>query len=144
MTSHDIFQAEGSQASARQARIIEETSELLLQAWGFCDGASPDQCSQTEQNEPISRRGRGRPQQICWTHLWSSLLFCALQGMNSFADWHRLVGLQPIGPFAPVWLTRNGLVKRLLQAGLVPLQELWESINMRIAHTGPWSISAEV
>jgi hypothetical protein len=42
----------------------------------------------------------------------------------SSADWRRLLGLQPVGPFAAVWLTRNGLVKRLLQAGLVPLQEL--------------------
>jgi hypothetical protein len=74
--------------------------------------------------------------------VWSSLLLCALQGMNSFADWRRLVGLQQIGPFAPVWLTRNGLVKRLLQAGLAPLQELWEALNVRLAHTGPWAVSA--
>jgi len=44
--------------------------------------------------------------------------------MNSFTDWRRLLGLQAIGPFAPVWLTRTGLLKRLLQAGLAPLQEL--------------------
>lgn len=144
MTSHDILLTEGSQASVRQAHIIEETSELLLQACGFGDEASPDQCDQAKPNEPTSRRGRGRPQRIGWIHLWSSLLLCALQGMTSLADWHRLVGLQHIGPFAPVWLTRNGLVKRLLQAGLAPLQEIWESINMRLAHTGPWAISAEV
>jgi hypothetical protein len=54
------------------------------------------------------------------------------------------VGLQQIGPFAPVWLTRNGLVKRLLQAGLAPLQELWESTNARLAHIGPWAVSAEL
>lgn len=144
MTTHDTLQTESSQGSARQARIIEETSELLLQACGLCNGTSLDQCNQAEQNEPTSHRGRGRPQRICWIHLWSSLLLCALQGMNSFTDWRRLVGLQPIGPFAPVWLTRNGLVKRLLQAGLVPLQELWESINMRLAHTGPWAVSPEL
>lgn len=110
MTSHDTLLTEGTQDTARQARIIEETSELLLQACGLCDGASLDQCSQTEQNEPTPRRERGRPQRVCWIHLWSSLLLCALQGMHSFADWRRLVGLQQIGPFAPVWLTRNGFI----------------------------------
>ena len=53
--------------------------------------------------------------------------------MHSFADWRRLLGLQSIGPFAPLWLTRNGLVKRLLRAGLVPLQEVWEAINAPLA-----------
>jgi hypothetical protein len=60
--------------------------------------------------------------------------------MHSLADRRRLLGLQPIGPFAPVWLTRHGLVKRLLQAGLIPLQELCEAVNARLAHTGPWAV----
>ncbi len=144
MTSHDTLLREGSQGSARQERIIEESRELLLQACGFCDGASLDQWSQTEQNDRIAHCGRGRPQQICWTHLWSSLLLCALQGMHSFADWRRFVGLQQVGPFAPVWLTRNALVKRLLQAGLAPLQDLWEMLNARLAHTGSSTVSAEL
>ena len=62
--------------------------------------------------------------------------------MHSFADWRRLLGLQSIGPFAPVGLTRNGLVKRLLQAGLVPLQELWEGINAQLADIGSQAIPA--
>jgi len=62
--------------------------------------------------------------------------------MHSFADWRRLLGLQPIGPFAPVWLTRNGLVKRLLQAGLVPLQEMWELLTTRLANTDRQAVSA--
>src|SRR2546429_715941 len=64
MISHDTLQTEGSQDSARQARIIEETSELLLQACGFCEEASPDQWLQAEQNEPTPHRGRGRPQRV--------------------------------------------------------------------------------
>src|SRR5712692_2384158 len=60
--------------------------------------------------------------------------------MHSFAHWRRLLGLQPVGPFAPIWLTRNGLVKRLLQADLVPLQELWEGMNARLAHTGSQAV----
>jgi hypothetical protein len=62
--------------------------------------------------------------------------------MHSFADWRRLLGLQPIGPFAPVWLTRNGLVKRLLQAGLLPLQELWELLNARLADADQQAVPA--
>jgi len=57
--------------------------------------------------------------------------------MKSFEDWRRLVGLPQIGPCAPVWLPRHGLVKRLLQAHLVPLQEVWEMLNVRLAPIGP-------
>ena len=60
--------------------------------------------------------------------------------MHSFADWRGLVGLQQIGPFAPVWLTRNGLVKRLLQGGLESFQELWELINGRLAQSGSQAV----
>lgn len=55
--------------------------------------------------------------------------------MHSFADWRRLLGLQPIGPFTQVWLTRNGLVKRLLQGGLEPFQELWACMNAQLAQS---------
>ncbi len=65
-----------------------------------------------------------------------------MQGMRSVADWRRLLGLQSIGPFAPVWLTRNGLVKRLLQAGLVPLQEVWEVVNARLAQSNSRAVPA--
>ena len=82
------------------------------------------------------------PSRVSGTQLWSGLLLCALQGMPSFADWRRLLGLQSIGPFAPLWLTRNGLVKRLLQAGLGPLQELWEGINAQLAQTGSQAVPA--
>jgi hypothetical protein len=39
---------------------------------------------------------------------------------------------------------RTGLVKRFLQAGLVPLQELWELVNARLAHTGAFALPAEL
>jgi hypothetical protein len=64
--------------------------------------------------------------------------------MHSFADWRRLLGLQSIGPFASVWLTRNGLVKRLLKVGLCPLQELWEEVNARLAHIGSQAVPAQL
>ena len=135
MSSHDTPGVDSHQASAAYTHMIEEISDLVLQASGLGQEPRPDQLGQIQQDEAIPR-GRGRPQQVSGTQLWSSLLLCALQGMHSFADWRRLLGLQAIGPFAPLWLTRNGLVKRLLQAGLVPLQEVWEVVNARLALTG--------
>ncbi len=141
MSSHDTPEREPQRSSAAQALIIAQTTELLLQACGLSPVQSSDPLSRTQRGEPTPR-GRGRPQQVCWTQLWSSLLLCALQGMHSFADWRRLLGLQPIGPFAPVWLTRNGLVKRRLQAGLVPFQELWELLNTQLADADQQAVPA--
>ena len=142
MSSHDRLRVASHPASeATHALIIAQTSDLVLQACGLGSAQSPDQFSQIQQSRPTPR-GRGRPQQVGWTQLWGSLLLCALQGMHSFADWRRLLGLHPVGSFAPIWLTRNGLVKRLLQAGLVPLQELWEGINAQLADIGSQAIPA--
>src|SRR2546426_4077471 len=132
MSSHDTPGVDSHQASAASTHMIAQISDLLLEACGLDPAQNSAQLSQIQQDE-ATPRGRGRPQQVSGTQLWSSLLLCALQGMHSFADWRRLLGLQSIGPFAPLWLTRNGLVKRLLQAGLVPLQEVWEAINVRLA-----------
>ncbi|SRR5258708_2932514 len=141
MPSQDTSRIEPHQASTTRARIIAQASDLVLQACGLDSAQSPNQFSQSLQGEATPRR-RGRPQQVGWTQLWSSLLLSALQGMHSFADWRRLLGLQPVGPFAPVWLTRNGLVKRLLQAGPAPLQEMWEVVNTRLAQTGSRAVPA--
>lgn len=86
MSSNDTPEVRSPQASpATQALIIAQIGDLLLQACGLGPASCPDQFSQTQQNGPIIR-GRGRPQQVCPTHLWSSLLLCALQGMHSYAD----------------------------------------------------------
>ena len=141
MSSHHTPLGKPQQASAAHALIVAQTSDLLLQACGLGSVQGSDPFSQTQQGEGTPRK-RGRPQQIGWTQLWCSLLLCTLQGMHSFADWRRLLGLKAIGPFAAVWLTRNGLVKRLLQAGLCPLQELWEEVNARLAHIGSQAVPA--
>ena len=143
MSSHDSSGRDSHQASAAHTYMIAQISDLLLQACRLGPVQSAEQSSQIQQ-DGATPRGRGRPQQVSATQLWSSLLLCALQGMHSFADWRRLLGLQSIGPFAPLWLTRNGLVKRLLQAGLAPLQDLWELVNIRLAHTGCWAVPAEL
>jgi len=132
MSSHDTPRVDAHQASVASTHMVAQISDLLLQACGLGQEPRPDQWSQIQQDEATPRR-RGRPQQVSGTQWWSSLLLCALQGMRSFADWRRLLGLQSIGLFAPLWLTRNGLVKRLLRTGLVPLQEVWEAVNARLA-----------
>src|SRR5215470_889358 len=143
MSSHDTPGVDSHQASAASTHMIAQISDLLLQASGLGPALSPDQLSQIQQDE-ATPHGRGRPQQVNATQLWSSLLLCALQGMHSFADWRRLLGLQSIGPFAPLWLTRNGLVKRLLQAGLVPLQDVWEHVNARLAQSSSRAVPASL
>lgn len=139
MSSHDTPLGEPQQASAAHALVVAQTSDLLLQACGLNSVQESDLFSQTQQGEGTPRK-RGRPQQIGWTQLWCSLLLCTLQGMHSFADWRRLLGLKAIGPFATIWLTRNGLVKRLLRAGLCPLQDLWEEVNAQLILRGSQAV----
>lgn len=139
MSSHDTPRIEPHQGSATHALIIEEASDLLLQICGLGPAQSPEQFNHIQQDKATAR-GRGRPQRVSWTQIWSSLLMCTLQGMQSFADWRRMLGLQTIGSFASVWLTRTGLVKRLLQAGPVPLQEMWEAVNVRLATVGSQAV----
>jgi hypothetical protein len=141
MSSHDISGRDSHQALAAHTPMSAQISDLLLQACRLGPVQSADQSSQLQQDE-VTPGGRGRPQQVGGIQLWSSLLLWALQGMRSFADWRRLLGLQAIGPFAPVWLTRNGLVKRLFQAGLVPLQEVWELVNAQLAQSSSRAVPA--
>src|SRR6266702_2395665 len=82
MSSHDPPGVDPHQASAAHTHMIEEISELLLPACRLGQEPRPDQSSQIQQ-DAATPRGRGRPQQVGGTQLWSSLLLCALQGMHS-------------------------------------------------------------
>jgi hypothetical protein len=95
MSSQDTPRREPHQVSAAHALIIAEVRDLVLQACGLGSAQHPDQFSQILQGESLPRR-RGRTPQVGWTPLWSSLLLCARQGMHSFADWRRLLGLQEV------------------------------------------------
>lgn len=98
MSLHDTLRVDSHPVSAAtQALITAQTSDLVLQACGLGSTQSSEQFSRIQQGESIPRR-RGRPQLVGWTQLWSSLLLCALQGMHSFADWRRLLGLQEVRP----------------------------------------------
>src|SRR6266567_6416968 len=71
MSSHDTPGVDSHQASAAYTHMIEEISDLVLQASGLGQEPRPDQLGQIQQDEAIPR-GRGRPQQVSGTQLWSS------------------------------------------------------------------------
>ena len=69
MFPHDTISERTNQTSQeRHSAIITQTSDVLLQACGL----GPEVCMDRLRTTPT--RGKGRPQQICWIHLWSSLL----------------------------------------------------------------------
>src|SRR5258708_22395346 len=126
MSSHDtVFSPAGQESAA----ILQQATTLLLSTLDLC---IPPEDAILVDPSPAKRR-RGRPLQLPWTQLWGSLLLCSLAGMNSFAGWRRFLGSESVGGFPLVWLSTNALVKRLLKAGLSPLEELWTLFNDRLA-----------
>jgi hypothetical protein len=105
---------------------------------------SADQSSQIQQGE-ATPRGRGRPKpggEDPVVEQFEARVHCR-------ACAHVRTGVacsacsQSVRQ-APLWLTRNGLVKRLLQAGLVPLQEVWEVVNARLAQSSSRAVPAKL
>jgi hypothetical protein len=85
------------------------------------------------QPVPPAQRGRGRPVVLEEAHLWLGVLMCVLCGMNSYAQLWRQLCTEGLGPFAPVLLSADAVVSRLLQAGLAPLCCLLEQVSTRLA-----------
>lgn len=77
---------------------------------------------------------RGSPQRLSWSHLWFQLIFGVLTGMDNYQDLRRKVAGEPLGPFACITITDDGIIKRLRQAGLAPLQELLAHLSQRLGH----------
>lgn len=80
------------------------------------------------------QRGRGRPQTIVLAHVWLSLLMCVLRGMKNYQSLWRHLCSQPIGRFLPLHVSDDAVVKRLQQAGLAPLQELFSQVSLVLAN----------
>lgn len=76
---------------------------------------------------------RGAPQRLGWAHLWFRLIFGVLGGMNSYQDLQRDLAMQPLGPFPAVQMTDDALTKRLRQAGLAPLQDLFARLTQHVS-----------
>ena len=69
-------------------------------------------------------RRRGRPRDLCWSHLWLALVLATLQGMHSYADVWRLLATRSVGRFAALFLCSPAIVRRLERGGLPPLYAL--------------------
>lgn len=129
MSSHDTVLPPANQgADCESATILRQAASLVLNTLDLCREPADAVLA-----DPATQRRRGRPLQLPWTQLWGSLLLCTLGGMGSFADWRRFLGTESVGDFPHVWLSTNALVKRLLQAGLSPLEDLWALFNDRLA-----------
>ncbi len=74
---------------------------------------------------------RGRPLTLPEPQLWLGLLWCALEGMNHYSQLQRWLAIHPVGGLAPVLISADALLKRLLAAGVAPIQAL-------AAHFEPW------
>jgi hypothetical protein len=86
------------------------------------------------ESPPPGSRGRGRPVIIQAPHLWFSLLVSVLFGMNSYqALWRRMCS-SLVGPFRPIQVTDDAIVKRLRQAGIEPLHHLLAQVSSHLAH----------
>lgn len=75
---------------------------------------------------------RGAPQKLSWGHLWFRLIFGVLAGMHSYQDLQRDLAEHPLGPFPALHVSDDALRKRLMQAGLLPLQDLLARLSERL------------
>lgn len=87
------------------------------------------------QQVESQRRPRRRPRVLSQSHLWLSLLLCLLSGRHSYQDWWRWLRSTAIGPFQPLALTDDALVKRVRQAGVEPVRQLFCLISQALAQS---------
>lgn len=72
-----------------------------------------------------SQRRRGRPVRLPAAQLWLGVLWCMLDGMNHYEQLRRWLASHTVGGFAPLLISTDAIVKRLLQAGVAPLETLF-------------------
>jgi len=68
---------------------------------------------------------RGRPVRLPAAQRWLGLLWCLLEGMNHYEQLRRWLASHAVGGFAPLLISSDAIVKRLLQAGLAPVETLF-------------------
>jgi hypothetical protein len=69
----------------------------------------------TEALVPAVRR-RGKPARLSALHLCLGIVLCGLEGFGSQLKLWRRICLEPIGPFAPVWVGDQAVYNRLARA----------------------------
>src|SRR5258707_14994070 len=70
---------------------------------------------QSQALVPLGRQ-RGRPARLTAVHLCLGIVLCGLQGFGSQLGLWRLICLEPLGPFAPVWVVDQAIYNRLERA----------------------------
>jgi hypothetical protein len=70
---------------------------------------------QTKVLVPAVRR-RGKPATLTTLHLCLGIVLCGLEGFGSQLKLWRCICLEPIGPFAPVWVVDQAIYNRLARA----------------------------
>ncbi|GAC1407057.1 MAG: hypothetical protein NVSMB49_26850 [Ktedonobacteraceae bacterium] len=123
---HDTPLAVLPQPDVAQTRILFET--LLTELEPALTPFDPD------RDAP---RRRGRPRDLCWSHLWLALVMCTLQGMHSYADLWRLLATRSVGRFAALFLCSPAIIRRLERGGLLPLYALNTRLGELLAQRLP-------
>lgn len=103
----------------------EGATPLITELLAFFEGI-------LAQAAPVQDK-RGRPAILSWPHLCLAALLGLLRRAEGVADVWRLLTLAPVGSFAPVRLSVQAVRQRLLAAGLAPLTQLLEAVNLELA-----------
>jgi hypothetical protein len=85
-----------------------------------------------------AKRGRGRPPTLPLHQLWLVLLLGILRQAEHLSSIWRWLCLQPTGSFAAVQITYEAMRKRLVTAGTLPLQQLFETLSRALQQ---WDLS---
>ena len=73
----------------------------------------------TERSQALmspNKKRPGRPARLNAMHLCLGIVLCGLQGFGSQLGLWRLICLEPLGPFAPVWVVDQAIYNRLERA----------------------------
>jgi len=70
---------------------------------------------QSQALVPLARR-RGKPATLTTLHLCLGIVLCGLEGFGSQLKLWRRFCLEPVGPFAPVWVVDQAIYNRLARA----------------------------
>lgn len=76
----------------------------------------------------LPSKRRGRPATLSALHLCLAIVLCGLQGFGSQLKLWRLLCLEPIGPFAPVWVVDQAIYNRLERAAGA-MQTFFEQVS---------------
>ena len=101
---------------------------------------------QTQLVAPKARR-RGKPARLTALHLCLGIVLCGLEGFGSQLKLWRRLCLEPMGPFAPVWVVDQAVYNRLARAAgamraFFEQASLWmgeQLVGLEERNLAPWA-----